>query len=293
MRVLLLGAGGMLARDLLATKPHGVDLAARTHAETDITDAQAVRIAVQETRPDVIVNCAAYTQVDRAEEEIEVTFAVNAKGPGLVARAALQAGLDPLVVHYSTDYVFDGRSRRPYREGDPPAPTGTYGASKLAGEEALRASGARHLIIRTQWLFGLEGRSFPRTMWERARKRLATRVVNDQVGRPTYTADLARATWHLLAGQPGAPLGERPCLLHVANQGQATWYELARHVFAAAGVPELLQPCTTADYPTPAARPAYSVLDTSAYERLTGRSLPHWEDAVERFLAQLATREPA
>jgi len=283
LKVLLLGAGGMLARDLMAQAPDGVDLVPPTRAETDVTAEAAVAAALREVRPQVIINCAAYTNVDEAEAERQEAFLVNGVAPGIIGRAASapphRSPLTALVVHFSTDYVFDGRSHRPYREDDPTDPIGAYGASKLAGEQALAASGVTHLIVRTQWLFGLGGRSFPRTMWERATAGKATRVVNDQLGRPTYTVDLARAVWHVI--------GKRSGILHIANLGQATRYDVARRVFHAAGVPGLLSPCTTAEYPTPARRPAYSVLDTAKYESLAGTALPRWEDALDRFLQEL------
>lgn len=297
MRVLLLGAGGMLARDLVAEAPGGIQLATRTSAELDVTDRSGVAGAIAEARPDVIVNAAAFTRVDDAERERERAFQVNGQAPGAIGRAVKRSAGPAIVVHVSTDYVFDGNAARPYREDDPTDPLGVYGASKLAGERALAASGARYLIVRTSWLFGAGGRSFPRTMWERALAGQATTVVNDQTGRPTYTVDLARALWGLLigkrsAGRPGTDPAHGALLvgggvLHVANTGTATWYDIARRIFEAAGVPELLSPCTTADYPTPARRPAWSVLDTTRYERLAGRSLPSWEDALDRFLAGL------
>lgn len=286
MRVLLLGAGGMLARDLIREAPPGTELIAPARSEADVTDESAMVRALAEARPDVILNCAAYTNVDQAESERELAFLVNGKAPGIIGRAAHRSGARAMVVHYSTDYVFDGQGRRPYREDDATGPLGAYGESKLAGERALAASGAEHLIIRTQWLFGVGGRSFPRTMWERAMSGKATRVVNDQVGRPTYTVDLARATWKVI-GKRETGNGKGVALLHIANGGQATWYDVAHRVFGAAGAPQLLSACTTAEYPTPAARPAYSVLDTSRYEALTGKTLPRWETAVDRFLGEL------
>jgi dTDP-4-dehydrorhamnose reductase len=290
MRVLLLGAGGMLASDLVRTAPPGVHLVAAAWHDVDITDGDAVSRAVGDARPDVIVNCAAYTNVDQAESEPEHALAVNGHGPGCIGRAAVSARGSrppPFVVHFSTDYVFDGLASQPYREDDTAQPVGTYGASKLAGERALAKSGAPHLILRTSWLFGLHGRSFPRTMWQRATTRQATRVVDDQVGRPTYTMDLARAVWTLIERWKTGS-GKLTPLLHIANDGQTTWYDVARHVFTYAGVPELVTSCTTAEHPTPARRPAYSVLDTSRFDVLTGIPLPPWANAVARFLDELA-----
>jgi dTDP-4-dehydrorhamnose reductase len=286
MRALLLGAAGMLARDLIREAPAHVELIAPTEGEADVTSEAAMRRVIADTAPQLILNCAAYTNVDGAETNREKAFLVNGEAPGVIGRAALQAGGGPLVLHYSTDYVFDGRERRPYREDDPIDPLGAYGESKWAGERALAGSGARYLIVRTQWLFGVAGRSFPRTMWERATGGHPTRVVRDQVGRPTYTVDLARATWQMACQE--ATLPARPGeVLHVANHGHATWYDVALRVFRGAGASDLVTPCSTADYPTPARRPAYSVLDTSRHEAMVGSTLPRWEDAVDRFLVEL------
>lgn len=296
MKVLLLGAGGMLARDVAARPPAGVELIARTKAEVDVTDPRAVASALADVQPDTIINCAAYTRVDEAERERHLALAVNGEAPGIIGKAAVssipahRSPLTPLVIHFSTDYVFDGAARRPYREGDPPQPVNAYGASKLAGERALAESGVRYLVVRTSWLFGLHGRAFPRTMWERATAGKPTRVVNDQVGRPTYTGDLASAVWRLVAAGMAEAAG---AILHVANAGTATWYDVARRVFEAAGVPELVTPCTSAEYPTLARRPARSVLDTARYERLAGGPLPSWEDALTRFLATLGAEARA
>ncbi len=281
-RVLVIGAGGMLGHDLLAEAPAGLEILAPPQAALDLTDAAGVAAAVSAARPAIVINAAGYTDVDGAEREPERAFAVNARGAGHLGRAAAAAGA--LVVQYSSDYVFDGTARRPLREDDPLAPLGAYGASKLEGERELAASGARHLVIRTQWLFGRHGRSFPRTMWERARRGDATRVVSDQIGRPTGTVDLARATWRALDRLGN---GEAPSLVHFANTGVASWYDVARHVFAAAGVPGLLSPCTTADFPRPARRPAWSALDTTRYESLVGSPPPTWQDALDRFLEAL------
>jgi dTDP-4-dehydrorhamnose reductase len=189
-------------------------------------------------------------------------------------------------VHVSTDYVFAGTASSPYEEGDPVAPVNAYGASKLRGEEAVLSSGAHTLVLRTQWLFGTAGGSFPRTMWERAVAGLPTRVVNDQMGRPTYTRDLAAATWALIARRAAG-------IVHVTNGGPpATWFAFAREVFVRAGAEALLAPCTTAEYPTPARRPTYSVLSTTRLETLLGGPLPDWRDGLDRFLGELTRPTP-
>jgi dTDP-4-dehydrorhamnose reductase len=269
----------MLATDLVAHAPDGVEVHARTQAQLDLLDPAQVERALDEVRPDWVVNAAAYTAVDRAETERDMAFVVNATAVGSLARAC--ARRDMALVHFGTDYVFPGDGARPYREDDPVAPVNAYGESKLAGERAIADSAVRATVIRTQWLFGAAGKSFPRTMWERATRGERTRVVDDQRGRPTYTVDLAAVTWELAARSAFG-------VFHAANQGAVTWFELAAHVFERAGARELLSPCSTADYPTPARRPAFSVLDTSKLERTIGRALPPWTSAVDRFLDELA-----
>ena len=281
MRALILGAGGMLGHDLVRTAP-GIDLQPLTRQQLDITDTAALARRVTELRPDVIVNAAAYTAVDRAEAEREQAFRVNAEPVGELGRIAARTGAR--VVHFSTDYVFDGTASEPYRVDSPTKPVNAYGESKLAGEEALKTSGADWLIIRTQWLFGVNGKSFPRTMSERARGGLATKVVHDQTGRPTYSHDLAAAMWTLIAKETRG-------VIHLANDGQATWFDVATRVFARAGRPELLTACSTADFPTPARRPTYSVLATSRLEEL-GVRMPPWQQAVERFLEEVLEDPP-
>ena len=279
MRVLILGAAGMLGADLRATAPEAASIVAFDIADVDITERAQVASALDDARPDWVINAAAYTAVDRAETERADADAVNVTGPRHIAEEAARRHI--AVVHFSTDYVFDGTARTAYRETDPVAPINAYGESKLGGERAVLASGARSLVLRTQWPFGRAGRSFPRTMWDRATTRMATRVVDDQVGRPTYTRDLAMATWRLVAsGATG--------IVHVTNGGDpATWYEVAREVFARAGAESLVSACATADYPTPARRPAYSVLCTDRLEHLLSAPLPDWRDALRRFLDEL------
>ena len=241
-RALILGAAGMLGHDLVATAPQGVALFPFPKTALDITDAGALAAIVAEARPDTVINAAAYTAVDRAESEPEVAFRVNGAAVGALGRIARQAGAR--VIHFSTDYVFDGTSAEPYTEESQPNPINVYGASKLAGETALRASGAHYLIVRTQWLFGARGRSFPRTMWERATARLPSRVVSDQVDRPTYSVDLARAAWRRSARELAG-------VIQVASAGVATWYDMAKRVYAACGADHFVQPCSTAQFSCP------------------------------------------
>jgi dTDP-4-dehydrorhamnose reductase len=279
MRALIFGAAGMLGTDLCAAAPAAVSLVAFDIDDADITDRAEVAASLDRVRPDWVINCAAYTAVDRAESERSRAEAVNAEAPRHISEEAAQRRI--AVVHFSTDYVFPGTANAPYREGDPVAPVNAYGESKLHGERAVLGSGAHALILRTQWLFGHAGKSFPRTMLERASAGLPTRVVSDQVGRPTYTRDLAAATWRLIEQRAAG-------IVHATNGGDATtWYALAREVFARAGASTLLSACTTEQYPTTARRPAYSVLCTERLESLLSGPLPDWRDALARFLGEI------
>jgi dTDP-4-dehydrorhamnose reductase len=275
----IFGAAGMLGADLCASAPPDVSLVSLDIGEVDITVRARVAAALDDASPDWVINAAAYTAVDRAETDRQVADAVNGVGPAHIAEESARRGI--AVVHFSTDYVFDGTSASPYEETDPVTPINAYGETKLHGERAVLSTDAHALVLRTQWLFGRRGKSFPRTMWERARSGQQTRVVNDQFGRPTYTRDLASATWRLVARRASG-------IVHVTNGGPvATWFDLAREVFAHAGAATLLSACSTADYPTPARRPAYSVLCTDRLERLLPGPLPDWRDAVDRFLGEI------
>ena len=269
----------MLGTELLAAAPRDAAIIAPGIDDVDITDRTRLSAAIDDARPDWIINSAAYTAVDQAESEPAIANAVNGDAPGLIGAEAARRGI--AVVHFSTDYVFPGTAHVPYRESDAVSPVNAYGESKLRGERALLASGAHALVLRTQWLFGVAGKSFPRTMWDRASTAKATRVVSDQFGRPTYAPDLARVTWELVAR------GERG-ILHVTNGGApVSWFAFAQRVFDRAGASTLISPCTSAEYPTPARRPAYSALSTERLEGILGRSLPPWEDALDRFLEDL------
>ena len=274
----------MLGRALASSGPPNVELIALSHEQLDITRSDAVASTLNTLRPHIVINASGFTAVDRAETERAEAFAVNATAVAELGSACKRHGV--AVVHFGTDYVFDGASSRPYREDDPARPINYYGETKLAGEQAVLASGAKALVIRTQWLFGAEGSSFARTMWERARRREHTRVVDDQRGRPTCAADVAHATWRLIDSEVSG-------LCHLASSGDATWYDVARQIFGRLGVPELLVPCETADLPRPARRPAYSVLDTTRAESLLGSGLPAWPDALGVFLEALPRREAA
>jgi dTDP-4-dehydrorhamnose reductase len=269
------GAGGMLGRDVVRAV-RGHDVVALGHAELDITDASAVADVLADARVgrgDVIVNCAAWTDVDGAEADPAGAHAVNALGAGNVARAAAAAGAR--LVHVSTDYVFDGEQRTPYVESDPTGPRSVYGRTKLAGEEAVVAAGGHHAIARSSWLFGAGGRNFVATMLALAEERDEVRVVTDQVGCPTYTGHLAEALLDLAAsGAQG--------IFHVAGGGRpCSWHDFAIEIFRQAGVACRVLPCTTEEFPRPAPRPAYSALTS---ERPEMPVLPPWHEGLAAYL---------
>lgn len=280
-RLLVFGAGGMTGWEIAhRAAAHGFDCTAVTRAEADISDASAVRAAVAHAEPDAVINAAAYTAVDRAEGDRDAAMRINAGGAGNVAIAAAEHGA--AVVHISTDYVFDGRATTPYPPGHHPNPVGAYGESKLAGEEAVRAGSQRHVIVRTSWVFSHRGRNFVRTMLDRGRAGQPVRVVNDQFGRPTSAAHLADAL--LIAAARLADDESVRGTYHFANAGVTTWYDFARAIFELSGTPAIIEPITTAAFPTAAKRPAYSVLDTTSMQQTFGVKPRPWRDALRETL---------
>jgi dTDP-4-dehydrorhamnose reductase len=283
VRALVVGSGGQLGRELVALL--GPDLAwAGDRTEVDVTDGGAVAALVSRVRPDTVFNAAAWNRVDAAESEPGPAFAVNAAGPHFLARSARDAGA--LLVHYSTDYVFDGTATRPYREDDVPRPLGVYGASKLAGEHLVAAAGGEHLVVRTSAVLGRggsaqKGGSFVERIVAQARAGERLRVVADQFFSPTSAQDLAEASLALVrAGARG--------LVHVTNAGSCTWHELAVAALAVAGLDTPVERITTADLSLPARRPAYSVLDGSRYAGLGLPPLRHWRVALPHCIGRQA-----
>jgi dTDP-4-dehydrorhamnose reductase len=284
MRLLLTGAAGMLATAVRQTAPAGVRLEALTRHEFDIGDAAAVTTTIARLKPEWVINCAAYTAVDRAETEPDSAYHVNTAGPLHLATAVRRAG--GRLLHLSTDYVFDGARDTPYREDDATRPLSVYGRSKLAGEHAVRdILPERHLIVRSQWLFGPGGRNFVTTILDLAAQRQPLRVVNDQFGRPSHAPDLARAIWRLVERDARGTV-------HVANEGSASWFDLATAAVAAAGIGTIVEPCRTEDVPRPAPRPKFSVLDCSRFLELTGQRLPPWRAAVRSYVASVLGLQP-
>jgi dTDP-4-dehydrorhamnose reductase len=297
VRLLLLGANGQVGHALrtslaaigdVVCATRGGALADGTHAEqADLDDPASLAPLVARLAPDVVVNAAAYTAVDRAEQEPESAFRANAQAPGALAEACARQGA--LLVHYSTDYVFDGSATRPYREDDPTAPLGVYGASKLAGEQAVRGAGGRHLVFRTAWVYGAYGHNFLRTMLRVGAERDELRVVADQIGTPTPARLIAETTAGAIQRVTAADSG----LYHLTATGRTSWHGFAEAIFAGAHARGLLArlprvlPIGTADYPTPARRPAWSCLDTRALSAAFAIDPPDWQSGLDRVLDEM------
>ena len=300
-RWLVTGAAGMLGRDLTALlTARDAEFTALLRADLDITDAAATTATVAAVKPDVVVNCAAWTAVDAAEEHEAEALAINGRGPANLAAACAEAGA--LLVHPSTDYVFDGRASAPYAEDAPTAPAGAYGRTKLAGEQAVRAAlPDASYIVRTAWLYGAHGKNFVKTMLRLAGNGTAPGVVADQHGQPTWTADVAAQIYALI--EQSAPAG----IYHATSSGQTTWFGFAEEIFAlyqgqgqnqgqdqdqdedSERLRLTPRPITTADFPTPAKRPAYSVLGHNSWHAAGIAPIGDWKDALNRaFPAILA-----
>ncbi|HVO86941.1 MAG TPA: dTDP-4-dehydrorhamnose reductase [Casimicrobiaceae bacterium] len=284
--ILITGAKGQLGAELAASlRPHG-EVTALTRAQLDLADADAIVRVMREMKPRIVVNAAAYTAVDRAETDRDAAFAVNARAPGVMAEECARLGA--LLIHYSTDYVFDGAATRPYDEDAPTGPLNVYGASKLAGEEAILSLNADALIFRTSWVYGLRGANFLLTIRRLAAQRDELRIVADQVGAPNWSRTLAQATGTLVA-RGDRRLRERRGLYHLSCGGQASWYEFAKAIVGEAQRPRVV-PIASSEYPTPARRPAFGVLDTRRFTATFGFALPHWREALRRCL--VAPAEP-
>jgi dTDP-4-dehydrorhamnose reductase len=279
-RWLVTGAGGMLGLDVLAALEDR-DVIACPRIDLDVTSADAVQKAIVDARPDVVVNCAAWTDVDAAEEHEDAAFAVNAVGPANIARAC--AMRSAALVHLSTDYVFDGLANAPYAEDSPLFPLSAYGRTKAAGEWAVRAMlPSRSWVVRTAWLYGAGGPNFVRTMIKLESTRQTVDVVDDQLGQPTWSAELARQIVRLV--DAAAPYG----IYHRTASGQTTWHGLARAVFEELGAePDRVHPTTTDQFPRPAPRPVYSVLGHDASRRAGLPDLPNWRDSLAQAFDSL------
>lgn len=287
LNILITGARGQLGsslRQLGSVSPN--NYLATDVAELDITDAGAVLQTVKEQRIDVIVNCAAYTNVERAEEDEARADLLNHKAAAYLAAAAQETGAT--LIHVSTDYVFDGTAHTPYTEDGTPSPLGAYGRTKLAGERAVMASGCRYLIFRTAWLYSEYGNNFLKTMLRLTSERDTLQVVFDQIGTPTYAGDLALALFSIIeseryAGNEG--------VYHFTDEGVCSWYDFATEIAAAAGHDKCrIIPCHTSEFPTKATRPAYSVLDKTKFKETFRMDIPHWREAMIYCMKRLTEK---
>jgi dTDP-4-dehydrorhamnose reductase len=293
MKLLVLGAGGQVGRELCRRQwPTGYVVAAYDHGALDIARCERVFAVLALERPDIVINAAAYTAVDRAESERDAAWAANATGPGNLAAACRDAAI-PLI-HISTDYVFDGSKSGPYREDDPVAPLGAYGASKAAGERAVRQGLAEHVIVRSAWVYAAHGHNFVRTMLRLAGERPVLRVVADQIGSPTGAADLAAAIAGIVAQFAGGSTAWGT--YHFAGAGAVSWHDFAEAIFELAlpwrGAPPRVEAIATADYPTPARRPKNSVLDCGKIGAAFGVFPRPWRDALADVLREIYAGAP-
>ncbi len=285
--ILLMGATGQVGWELHRCLSSLGQIYVANRNRIDLTKPDSIRNVIRELKPNVILNAAAYTAVDNAEKESQLAHTVNAIAPGILAEESHR--LNTLLIHYSTDYVFQGEHASPYTEQDIVNPMGEYGKSKLAGEQAIQAVGGRYLILRTAWVYGLRGKNFLLTMQRLAKERSEIKVVNDQIGAPTWSRMIAQATTQILA-QLHSPLYQDNIeglsgIYHLTCAGQTNWYEFAKAIIAYAEKQPHILPITTADYPTPAQRPAYSVLSNVKLTQTLGITLPDWERALALCLA--------
>ncbi len=283
-RILLIGRTGQVGFELERLLPSLGSFQAVDFPEVDLANPDSIRTTIRAHSPDLILNAAAYTAVDKAESEPELCHAINAAAPAILAEETRRLG--SALVHYSTDFVFNGETDRPYTEEDTPEPLGVYGRTKLEGDKAIQSSGARHLIFRTAWVYGRRGKNFLLTIQRLAGGNKPLRIVDDQIGSPTWSRVIAQATVAALKKIHPEPAGlswDRVTgLYNLVCGGQTSWHGFAR-AFLPAGLP--VQPIPTTEYPTPARRPAYSVLACDKLRRVFGLSLPHWQDALRDCLA--------
>jgi dTDP-4-dehydrorhamnose reductase len=287
MKLLLLGANGQLGAELQATCPEGIHLIPTDHDTLDITQEEQIIAALEQHQPDIVINAAAYTAVDKAESDTERAYAINHLAAATLAQETAKRGI--YLLHVSTDFVFDGRQSTPYAPTDPSNPLGVYGASKLAGEQAVLEYGKLACIVRTSWLYGASGHNFVKTMLRLMSERESLGVVYDQVGTPTWTNTLAQTLWAFTTHKPAG-------LFHCADSGVASWYDFAIAIQEEAMAMGMLDKAIpvkalrTEEYPLPAKRPAFSVMDKRATEQLLGYSTPHWRVSLRQMLTELKTQ---
>ncbi len=284
MKILLTGKNGQVGWELQRTLCVLGDVVALGSAELDLADADAIVRVVRAVEPDLIVNAAAYTAVDKAESEPELAMAVNGVAPGVLAEEAWR--LNAPLVHYSTDYVFDGRKGMPYVETDEPCPLNVYGQSKLQGERAIQAVGGRHLILRTSWVYGTRGKNFLLTMQRLLRDRPEVKVVSDQFGAPSWSRWLAEVTQLLLAARDPGDFPKKDAIYHLTPAGETSWFDFASEIKMLTGGAAAVTAIPSADYPTPVQRPAHSVLSCKKIETDFSLFRSDWKALLEMCLAE-------
>ncbi len=292
-RVLLFGPSGQVGSQFVSLARSSFEVVPVDRAQCDLTDSQAVRETVLRTKPDAVVNAAAYTAVDKAETDESACFAVNAEAPGAMAKAAKELGI-PLI-HYSTDYVFDGQKTGMYLEDDPTGPLGVYGRTKLAGEQQIAEHAGEYVVLRTSWVYGAEGNNFLRTMLRLGAQRPELRIVSDQVGSPTAAKEIASATLRVLeqarANHAALPSG----IFHMTASGSTSWFGFAEQIFALAELETkpVLVPIATSEYPTPARRPQNSVLSNDRFAKTFGFRLAEWQQPLREVMTAMRQAQHA
>lgn len=286
MKILVTGKNGQVGHALLTSLADLGEIIALDRAQLDLADLDAIRQTVRAVSPDLIINAAAYTAVDQAETESALAMRINGDAPGVLAEEAKKIGA--ALIHYSTDYVFDGSKVGAWMEDDMPAPLSVYGRSKLAGEQAIAATGVAHLILRTSWVYGLQGKNFLLTMLRLAQTRPELSIVNDQFGAPTWSRTIADVTAQIV--RQHTKINEHSGVFHMSAGGCTSWYGFAQKIFAHPSIQDkpLLHPIPTADYPLPARRPQNSALNTTKFQQIFC-SLPQWDEALAHCLQELAT----
>jgi len=289
-KILLTGKKGQLGQELELLLPQVGEVIALGKEELDLSQGNQIRDCINHYQPDLIVNAGAYTAVDKAETESDLAYAVNADAPTILAESAEKIGAR--LVHFSTDYVFDGEKHKPYTEADQPNPIGVYGKSKLAGEQGIQKHCSNYIILRTAWVYGVYGQgNFVKTMLRLGEEREALKVVSDQIGTPTWTNDIAKVIVGLITQLPSSPVQE---IYHFTNSGVASWYDFSIAIFEEAKVLRFplkihrVSPIPTTEYPTPAQRPAYSVLSGEKISKLLGVCPPQWRISLREMLTQLS-----
>jgi dTDP-4-dehydrorhamnose reductase len=280
MKIIILGAKGQLGREFEEYLKEKAEIHSFSHSELDVLNQELVIKKFQEIKPDVVINCSAYTKVDKAEEDKEECIRVNAEGAKNVSYASYKVGAK--VIYFSTDYVFDGEKGSSYTELDSPNPLSTYGRSKLLGEIYTKDHNPNFLILRISWLYGIYGRNFVKTIINKAKKEKELRIVNDQIGSPTYTLDVVKQTWKLIQM-------DKVGLYHSANQGETTWYEFTKRIIEKLNLNVKIYPIKTEEYPVLAQRPKYSALDNYLLKLGGINMMGDWESALSKFLTSYSS----